>query len=352
MSTAVRDRSVLRVAPVPAHHPYVEAVTPFEAWDGVERFVPPEVADLPPGRWRPHPLLDAQRLREAADELDVLHVHFGFEHRSPQQIRALARQCRESGIRLVLTVHDLQNPHLSTPEQQAEHLERLAALIGAAQTVITLTGSAAREIRERFGREAVVIPHPLVVAPQRAQRLQEQARADGGRPMDAAVFLKDLRAATVRDPGWYRDLAGGLGGRRLTVFVDERAADAEPARDLAGIEGLELVVHPRMDDDELHSRIARCTAVVLPYLRGSHSGWLEMCRDLGAVVAAPDCGHYRDQADRPGAVIEYATGDGRDAARAVREALAAGPLPYAGDRRAQAEQAARAHRRLLSEGGS
>lgn len=352
MRTAVRDRSVLRVAPVPAHHPYVDAVTPFESWDGFERFIPRELADLAPGQWRPHPLLEPQHLREAADRVDAIHLHFGFEHRSPQQIREFARQCRDSGIRLVLTVHDLQNPHLSAPEQQAEHLERLAVLIGAGETIITLTDSAAREIRERFHHEAAVIPHPFVVEPQRAQHLQEQIRERGGRSVDAAVFLKDLRASTVRDIGWYRDLADGLAGRRLTVFLDERAGDTELARDLAAIEGLELVVHHRMDDEELHGRTADCTAVVLPYLRGSHSGWLEMCRDLGVVVVAPDCGHYPGQADRPGAVLGYAVGDGRDAASAVREALAAGPLPYAGDRRAQAERAAQAHRRLLLGSGS
>ena len=36
-------------------------------------------------------------------------------------------------------------------------------------------------------------------------------------------------------------------------------------------------------------------ACVLPYRFGTHSGWIELCRDLGVHVLAPDCGHYADQ---------------------------------------------------------
>ena len=40
---------------------------------------------------------------------------------------------------------------------------------------------------------------------------------------------------------------------------------------------------------------------VLPYRFGTHSGWLEACRDLGTTVVAPDCGYYADQ----GPVLTY-----------------------------------------------
>ena len=354
MHRAVQGSQRLRAAPIPAHHPYVDAVEPLAGWDGFELVAPPELETAGPGTWIPHPLLEAQRLAEDADRVDVLHVHFGFEHRTPQQMRELVEQCRASGIRLVLTVHDLSHPHLRTAQEQREHLERLAVLIEAAETVITLTGSAAEEIHRRFGRRAEVIAHPCVVAPQQARRLQEQVRERGGPSLGVAVFLKDLRASTVRELSWHRDLAEGLRGvgARLTVFLDERAAGTELGRGLSGIQGLELVVHRRMDDERLFTQVAECAVVVLPYLRGTHSGWLEMCRDLGVVVVAPDCGHFADQADQPGAVLSCRTGDGRDAARAAAQALGVAPLPWAGDRAAQAERIALRHRELLAEAGS
>lgn len=338
----------LRVAPIPARHPYVDAVLPTAPGSDLELVVPAEIAALPPGRWLPHPLLEAQAVRRLAGRLDVLHLHFGFEHRSPAQIRELIAACRETGTALVVTVHDLQNPHL---DDQAEHLQRLGDLVAAAHTVITLTDPAAREIRERFGREAVVLPHPPVVDPDAAQRLREQA-APGRTGDRVGIFLKDLRTSTVTDPQFYRELADGLPGRRLEILLDERRADTELAQRLRETPGLELHLHPRLDDDELHARVAAFDTVLLPYRRGTHSGWLEMCRDLGVSVVAPDCGHYLGQADRPGAVLSHAVGDGRAAACALRAALLQGPLPYAGDRREQAAHAVREHRRILREAAS
>lgn len=131
------------------------------------------------------------------------------------------------------------------------------------------------------------------------------------------MFLKSLRGNVVADPQFYRDLAAGT-DVEVYAHTDARA----PA--------LEATVghwHEPMDDQELHETIASHPVVVLPYTRGTHSGWMRMCRDLSVSVAVPDCGCYDSQADDLQAVATYRTGDGSDAARAVRELLAAGPVP-------------------------
>jgi hypothetical protein len=46
---------------------------------------------------------------------------------------------------------------------------------------------------------------------------------------------------------------------------------------------------------------------VLPYRFGTHSGWLEACRDLGTTVIAPSCGFYQEQ----GPVLGYALDEDR-----------------------------------------
>ena len=57
-------------------------------------------------------------------------------------------------------MHDLRNPH---HDDRALHDAQLGVLVTAADAVITLTRGAAAEIRARWGREAVVVPHPHVV---------------------------------------------------------------------------------------------------------------------------------------------------------------------------------------------
>ncbi len=46
---------------------------------------------------------------------------------------------------------------------------------------------------------------------------------------------------------------------------------------------------------------------MLPYRFGTHSGWLEACRDLGTTVVAPTCGFYAEQ----GPVLGYAMDEDR-----------------------------------------
>jgi hypothetical protein len=58
---------------------------------------------------------------------------------------------------------------------------------------------------------------------------------------------------------------------------------------------------------------------VLPYAHGTHSGWLELCWDLGVPVAAPAVGHYGDQ-HRDGSVATFGDDDLPDALRALAAA--------------------------------
>ena len=59
--------------------------------------------------------------------------------------------------------------------------------------------------------------------------------------------------------------------------------------------GVDVVVAPRLDDDALWSYLGGLDVSVLPYAWGTHSGWVEACRDLGTWVLAPDVGHLTEQ---------------------------------------------------------
>ncbi|WP_180953288.1 glycosyltransferase [Brevibacterium ihuae] len=285
-------------------------------------------------------------LRAHTEAVDLVHIHFGFEHCSPERIREFVDECAATATRLVVTVHDLDNPHLT---EQADHHERLTDLIRAAEAVITLTPAAAARIEARLGIAAEVIPHPFIVEPAHAHRITAAAagRRTGRR---VGLFLKSMRHNTATDPEFHRTLAAGLTAAEaeLHVHVHEDAADHPLVTALAATWGDGLHVHPRMDDAALFAAVAEYDAVVLPYIRGSHSGWLEMCRDLSVTVVAPDCGYYADQADRPGGVVSYATGAGASAAEAALTALAGGPLPYGGNREREYAEIVRAHHRIYT----
>ena len=58
---------------------------------------------------------------------------------------------------------------------------------------------------------------------------------------------------------------------------------------------IELEVHDYYSDDELWAYLGSLDVSVLPYRFGTHSGWLEACRDVGTTVVAPSCGYYDQQ---------------------------------------------------------
>jgi hypothetical protein len=151
-----------------------------------------------------------------------------------------------------------------------------------------------------------------------------------------------------------RDLPGAVlqvNGHTDVLDPDGQRYDpalAEALQDHAGRGEVDLRIHDYLDDDGLWAYLASLDVSVLPYRFGTHSGWLEACRDLGTAVVAPSCGYFADQAP----VLTYGHDeDHLDAASlvtAVRQAHAGhvAPAPDVEERRAQRARIAAAHARL------
>jgi glycosyltransferase involved in cell wall biosynthesis len=358
--TALEGARPLRVASVPAGHVYVSHIAPEEDLAGVRRVErlhdpDPEAPEHPAqARWWPPAMLDPAWVRSHRD-FDLLHLQFGFDARPPEQLAEWAEALRETGRPFVYTVHDLRNPH---HRDRTLHDEQLEVLIPRADALITLTRGAADEIRDRWGREARVLPHPHVVDVETMRRAAARPPSSG--PFRVGVHLKSLRASMNPLPVLraLEEAVGRLPGVVLQVnghrdVLTEEGAHYDPEltgylRRGAGRGALELHVHDFLEDEQLWSYLSSLDVSVLPYRFGTHSGWLEACRDLGTAVIAPSCGYYRQQ----GPVFEYVHEEERfDAGsleRALRGAYAAGaprPVPVE-TRRAQRRAVAEAHAEL------
>lgn len=315
----------VRVQHIPAGHAYTRRVCP-SAGSGIVRLDDPAVPGAPPGRWWPHPALESSWVRDHAHELDVVHLHFGFEHRSPAQLEEWAGILRRNGVGLVLTVHDLDDPHTAPgPEGEADrrrYVAGLDVLLRAADEITTLTRGAAREIERRSGRTALVHRHPHIVGPSWLARVREEH--DG---FVVGVHAKSLRASF--DVAALDELVAATAlphtTLRLHVHADvlERTHPRHDPR-LARLAHtppphVDVRVHEPLADDELWNDLLECDLAVLPYRSGTHSGWLEMCHDLGTAVLAPDVGYLTQQ--RP--VWSWTRGASGDLTRALLTARAA-----------------------------
>lgn len=324
---------MIRVASIPADHPYVEHI---QELDEPAARVLPEIFHEP-GRWWPPRRLDPSWLTAHAHEFDLLHGHFGYESLTIEQLQRSLATLRRLGKPLVLTVHDLQNPHLADDER---HHAQLAMLVAQAVEIVTLTPGAAREIRERWGRSARVVAHPHVVP-------LDQVAGTGATGNRVGVHLGDLRERVDVAP-----IAADLRriAQRYPVTIDvqphawhEAAPQTRQAVESIGAD--ELRVRDRLPDDELFAEVRRTRVQVLPYRRGTHSGWLEMCLDLGVAVAAPAVGYLREQHPRHPAVRGYESSEHGSLQSAVMQLVDSRPQQagWPAFRRAQREQVASAY---------
>ena len=302
-------------------------------------------------------MLTSAWVDDHAAEIDLMHVHFGFDALSPEDLQAVVAALRRHDKPLVVTVHDLRNPHHDTAEL---HDAQLGVLVGAADELITLTPGAAATIRARWRREATVLPHPHVV-PDRWLALARPPRDE----FVVGLHAKSLRANMDPLPlvQALTQALPGMPGARLRVdahtdvmtdgFDRHDPVFADRLTSLARQGLVDLRVHDYFPDSELWDYLHGLDVSVLPYQFGTHSGWLEACHDVGTWVVAPDCGFYAQQ--RP--CLTYAASGPRRTAslvQAVRTAhsrwLAGEPAPRAGlaARHTERELLSRAHQELYA----
>ncbi len=319
----------IRVASVPAAHPYVRGL----GAKGVVRLTDPVPDRASAGRWWPPVMVDPAWVAAHAEDFDVLHLHFGTESFGVEHLERTVAALRDARRPLVYTVHDLSNPQLA---DQAHHVAQLDVLIPAADALVTLTPGAAAEVQRRWGRRAEVVAHPSVLPLEVAA---PAGRAGGERVV--GVHLRDLRP-NVDGPGATAALLRTVSGLRATgaavtarielhdVVRDPGARDAVRAL-CHGVPWATLVERPRPLDAELWRSVADLDVSVLPYAHGTHSGWAELCWDLGVAVAAPDVGHVGEQ-HGPEALQVFPAGSGAGLARALRTLLPGATRPGSGAR--------------------
>jgi glycosyltransferase involved in cell wall biosynthesis len=304
------------VASVPSGHVYVRHLAPEDGTGPVRLTDPdPDERSRPAGqRWWPPVMLDPAWVADHAADVDLFHLHFGFDSRSETDLQSWVAALRRAGRPFVYTVHDLRNPHHET---RLLHDRQLDVLVSTADRLLTLTGGAAAEIRSRWGREATVLPHPHVVpfGTMHAAQAMRDLRVQRGvaHPFTVGLHLKSVRAsmAPERVLPVLADAVAELPEAvlRIDIHRDVMAADglrhdaalARLLRTYADKGWIDLRVHDYFSDAELWRYLAGLDASVLPYRFGTHSGWLEACRDLGTTVIAPSCGYFAEQ----GPVLKY-----------------------------------------------
>lgn len=201
--------------------------------------------------------VDAACIREAAGELDILHLHQGLAAVVPLgEPAGLVAALERHRIPMVLTLHQPPPPGVGADGAV------LDMVVPAADTVITLSPPAGGIVRTRWSVDPLVLRHPHVATLDRIAAAQATPRAPGpwrigllpgGAPRDAAALAQGVEAL-VQDHG-------------VTIDI--------PARDV------------RIDASTTVDWVAQLDLLVLPPGRWGSGGWVELCRDLGTACVVP-----------------------------------------------------------------
>lgn len=291
---------MIRVASVPESHVYVRHLA-HPSVPGVVRLPDPVPRDgrTVPGGWWPPVMLEPDWLESHSDDFDILHVHFGFDTLSTDEVHAVIGVLRRLEKPLVYTLHDLRNPH---QRESRSHTAALDVLVPAAAALITLTPGARDEIQRRWDRDATVLPHPHVVPRSWLERPRDRSEH-----FVVGVHAKSLRASMDPLPV-IEALAERLvewPGAVLQVNVHDEIFDPgnywyapDVGQRILAFQGqpqIDVQVHPYFSDEELWAYLSSIDVSVLAYRFGTHSGWMEACHDLGTGVVVSDCGYYGEQ---------------------------------------------------------
>jgi hypothetical protein len=240
-------------------------------------------------------------LRANLDTIDVVHVQ-GIPPGQPvEQVQEAASVVRGSGTPLVVTGYHLSDPSGGDPEGYAA---RMDALVPAADTVVTLTDTAAEEIRQRWAVDPVVLPHPHAVD---FVRMRRQRAPRGSRPLRVGVHLAGLNLPidAVHMVDALSRASRELDGLQLIVHAHESVRDPGSASyDAAALRQVDRLVrcaggslhlHRPLSDAKLWDHLFSLDVSVVPGLHGSHSIWPEACADLGTQVLLPEGVHATGQ---------------------------------------------------------
>ncbi len=295
-SPAWEGRPTISVATLPGRGLYARHLGHPEGVDAVHR-----TTVGMPGSAPRRATFDRSWIEQHVDGVDIVHVHGVRPGQSAEEVASAADAVRDSGTPLVVTGYHLSCPTGGDEEAYARQMD---ALVPRADAVVTLTQSAAEEMRGRWDVEPLVLPHPHVVDFVR-MRQGRPLRRRGHMLVGTHLAALNVPVDPVRLVDALSRAVRGIEDARLVVHLHETVLDTGSStydpRTVREIDRLvrsaggAVRVHRPFTESQLWDHLFSLDVSVVPGLHGSHSVWPEACSDLGTQALLPEGSHAAGQ---------------------------------------------------------
>jgi len=239
------------------------------------------------------------RRQATLDFCDVLHIQ-SLELAELPAIEEVLQRAASKGKGIVITIHDV-GPLF--PDDGDAFAKRINLACQFAKGVVTLTDCARQQISSRFGLSPAnisIIPHGSVLPTSHHLWTHKSVRNQlfslgmfGGVRPNRSFLTATVNALYGLEPETVRVK---ILSRGLNPIEVEYGSEALQLAFLAASDPrFSFKLSPFPDDDEIADFVSSLDVLVLPYLFGTHSGQLELAKDLGVRVIAPGFGCYREQ---------------------------------------------------------
>lgn len=270
---------VPRILSYPPRHPYVDRLHGPVATLVERNQAMPKIPNY----------YDVEWIKRNSHLWDIVHFHFGWEQYAIEQVEQVVSMHQKLGKPIVVTVHDTRNPHTVDAANDKKYIR---LLLSKAASVITLTGSAQRYIIDNYNIDPIVIPHGPLLGREEMNKYRSLARNE----RIIYVHVKsgrsnlDYQRIITMAPDIER-----ISGYKMIFGIHRNSPAHEYVKKTGERHWKYIELQGELSHDELCVKIATVTVVLMPYLWGSHSGLIELAKDLGTTSLIYDTGHFDDQ---------------------------------------------------------
>lgn len=233
---------------------------------------------------------------------DVVHIHFSFDKVNLDNLRSVLEYFKQIKKPIVWTCHSKESQRIRNYYDGA--YQRL--LYEYADKVLTLTNGCKNWIEVNWGkhlRPIDVVAHGLIALPEDVDKnicgitkdckrftiLYGEFRENKERFNAVVDFLGTNEISDTELHLIYKD---------STQFQQTNPKDWEAFLNVTNNQRCSKLVKSWITNEELIKEFYSSHCIILPYLWGTHSGQIELAKDCGCYVVAPNVGFYKEQWDK------------------------------------------------------